>query len=198
MACRVTTSSPPPAWRFSRVFLKITAPHQRGKPSKGTGRLQSQWLGGYGDKSTHRYCQLLAHQLINSSLPAWAQRASPINAEDRFAPANTAPASAPADQTISYPSTAQPERRVGAAAPSHTHEILSPPQKSSRREGKLAHSRSEQPPPALTPQLEPEGLSPPASPPHAEPGAQTVPFSTFLAPNSLLSPLPRCQRLFFS
>lgn len=44
--------------------------------------------------------------------------------------------------------------------------------------------------PALTPQLEPSGAWSVCThqPPQAQCGAQTVPFSTFLAPNSLLCP----------
>lgn len=107
-------------------------------------------------------------------------------------PCKHSPCSSNSNQTISHNHSSSAaslhspaERRTGAAAPSHTHKVLTVTRKA------LTVTPSSFP--VLTPQLEPGGLAHPCPPHRAQPslaqcGAQTVPFSTFLAPNSLLPP----------
>lgn len=162
-------------------------------------------MGGYREKSNHRQCQLLAHRLINSPVPAcYRYTHTP-------APANTAPASAPATspsptitRALLHPRAAQPEHGAGAAASpppprtpttsSHTHKILAARGKTLRQPLRAA-------PPYSHPSWSPGGSAHPHTHPPPRPGTAwrtDCSFQHFSRPKFPALPLPRCQRLFFS
>lgn len=110
------------------------------------------------------------------------------------------PASAPATRAspATSPAPLHPHTGWGLQPFGTPTKILTHPQ-NPRGERKSLHISALSSLPVLTPQLELGGPSPPALPPHAAlPGTQTVPFSTFLTPYSLLSPSLTARGYFSS
>lgn len=194
--------TPQPGWSGGS-FVNPQLATGRGKPSKGTGQSQSQWrrMGGYGDRSTYRHCQLLAHRLINKLISTSLSTNSPSAKRTGQAhPCKRSPCTSTGSRTAShnYPSSAASpqsptERGMGATAPSHTHKILTATAK--------AQTAAPSSLPALAPQLEPGGLCPPAPPAPSPPRRSTAHrlfLSALFSPQIPSSPPPLTARGYFS